>query len=100
MVQRHLATKHQIKREQSPSIPYVEPARRAINFDPLIQDPNKMHHAINRNFYSPPWLNQVNHADYNYNKYSYNFQNQYENFINEVEIQEIQPHRDVSTGMS
>ena len=67
VVQRHLATKHQIQREQSPSIPYVEPSRRTIKFEPLIQDPNKLHHAINRNFYSPPWLNQVNHVDYNYN---------------------------------
>ena len=60
VVQRHLVTKHQIKREESPAIPYHAP--------PLVKEENrgnfdiKPHPFLHHPYYAnPPWLN---HHDY------------------------------------
>jgi len=89
VVQRHLATKHQLQKEETKDfdINFVEPKREPISVDANETASNSSYTML-RNVYSPspPWLAGQN--DYNGNPFlngSYNSGNQYVNYITDVE---------------
>lgn len=83
VVQRHLQTKHQIKREESPAIPYQHPTN--LNAPPV--DPQNMLDIkpfIGHPYYSnPPWLS---HHDYNasYYHHGHHHHHQYAHYLTEA----------------
>jgi hypothetical protein len=78
VVQRHLATKHHVKREESPPIPYTNSEGETLDIKPFTRITPDIKPFANFRppkpyLHNPPWLNQ---HDYLY------YQDQYTNYIN------------------